>query len=86
MPFQTTGVTITAIEFFSYSTMSSDAVFKYRSSTTGVAGTFTVTSSNGMGKVNDLSEMIAMGDELQVWSLDPRGASHWRLKVWFTRG
>jgi len=83
--FQIHNVTITGIEFYSQSALSGDCTMKYKSTTTGTSGSFTVASSNKQGNISGLSLPITAGDELQLWTTDPKGISHWRTKIWFTR-
>lgn len=82
---QAHNITITAIELESGSAMSGDATISYRSQTTGTGGTFTVASSNRRGYASGLSLALDAGDELQLWTADPKGIGHWRITVWFTR-
>jgi len=85
IPFQIHNVTITGIELFSQSALSDNCTMKYLSSTTGTGGNFTISQATKQGNASGLSVAVSAGDELQLWTTDPEGISHWRVKIWFTR-
>ncbi len=85
IPFQVHSVTVTAIEIFSQTEMSGDATISLRSTTTGTGGELPVASATSMGKQSGLSLPVNAGNEIQLWTENPQGMSHFRVKVWFTR-
>jgi len=84
-PFQLYSVTITGIEIVSDSDMSADATIKYISSTSGTGGNFIVGSVAKTGNSGNISEPVSVGDQLQIWSLDPKGIGHFQIRISFTR-
>ena len=78
-------MTVTAVEIFSQTEMSGDAEVSLTSTTTGTGSSIAVDGTEARGSVAGLSLPVAAGDELQLWTEDPAGISHYRVKVWFTR-
>ena len=75
-------ITITCIEFYCRAYPSAAVTMKYRS-TTGGSGTFTVSSTTGMGVKTGLTLDVNLNDAFQLWSTAPNGLSHWTAKIWF---
>lgn len=75
-------ITITCIEFYCRNYPSATTTIKYRSTTTG-NGSFTVSSTTGMGVKTGIALAVNLNDAFELWSTAPNGLSHWTVKIWF---
>ncbi len=76
-------ITIKEIKVRSGSAMSGTATVKYYSTTGGESGSLTVSSATQRGSANELSINVDDGDDLQIWSLDPKGMGHYTVQIKF---
>ena len=58
-----------------------EVTMKYYSETTGVSGTFTVSSSTGWGDSGAISLQVNAGDLLKIWTTDAKDMGHYHLRI-----